>query len=62
MGLFSCVIRTDWLSDGNGDRSMRLVLDAFYIDDSRREWKAPAGSIVNGASLPKFFWRFVGSP
>ena len=62
VGHFVGVIRTDWMSDGNGDRSMRIVLDAFYIDDSGREWKAPAGSIVDGASIPKFFWRLLGSP
>jgi len=51
--------RTDWLSDGEG---MRLVDDFHFVDEVGSIWKCAAGSVVNGASIPRFFWRVIGPP
>lgn len=50
---------TKWLSDG---RTMELMEDFIFIDSDGLEWIAPKGSLVDGASIPRFFWRVVGSP
>lgn len=50
--------RTEWMEDGEG---MRL-LENFNFIDGDWIWKCPAGSVVNGASIPRFFWRIIGSP
>ncbi|SHG67119.1 DUF1353 domain-containing protein [Massilia sp. CF038] len=61
-GIFSGNPKTEWLSDKGSDRDMR-VLDAFwYIDPAGRRWDAPAGTIINGASIPRTLWSSVGSP
>jgi hypothetical protein len=52
-------VRTDWLSDG---RSMQLLNDVAFLDNRGRRWQAWKGDIVDGASIPRFFWRFIGSP
>jgi hypothetical protein len=39
------------------------MLEAFwYIDPNGRRWEAPAGAVVNGASIPRTLWSTVGSP
>lgn len=62
-GEFSGNPRTEWLVDADGaDRDMRLLEDFWYRDPDGRRWSAPAGSIVNGASIPRPLWATVGSP
>lgn len=58
-GRFAGHVVSEWLGDG---RSMRLTEPFEYVDPEGARWVAPAGSIVNGASIPRFFWRIVGSP
>ena len=48
-----------WLDDG---RTMELLQDFSFRDSKGKTWKAPAGSIVDGASIPKILWSVVGSP
>lgn len=48
-----------WSPDG---RHMTLVEDFAYIDGRNKLWKAPKGSIVDGASIPQAFWSVIGSP
>lgn len=48
-----------WLPDG---RTMELTEDFFFVDANGLVWSAPKGSIVDGASIPRFFWRYIGSP
>jgi hypothetical protein len=48
----------EWMSDG---RSVKL-LNELSFNDGKRVWVAPKDSIVDGASIPWFFWRFIGSP
>lgn len=59
LGKFIGSIQTEWLPDG---RSMRLLKDLTFVDSTGVEWKAPRGSIVDGASIPKVAWSLVGGP
>ena len=43
-------------------RKMRLLEEIIFTDRNGTKWTAPAESIVDGASIPRFFWRFIGSP
>lgn len=62
-GAFSGNPKTEWLTDVDGpDRDMRLLEDFCYIDPDHREWVAPKGATVNGASIPRALWAVVGSP
>ena len=56
---FSGLVQVEWLED---PRKMKLEKDLVYVDANGVEWTAPFGSIIDGASIPKFFWRFIGSP
>jgi hypothetical protein len=56
---FSGRVVTDWLADG---RRMRLLEEFAYFDDAGRRWNAPKGSIVDGASIPRVAWSFIGGP
>ncbi len=62
-GSFSGNPKTEWLTDGAvEDRNMRLLEDFEYRDPAGRTWPAPAGVMVNGASIPEPLWTLVGSP
>lgn len=54
---------TEWLhTQDHPDRDM-LVLEPFkFIDSTDKEWLVPKNAIINGASIPRFLWRLVGSP
>lgn len=58
-GKFEGSVKAEWLPDG---RSMRLVEDFKYFDPTGHQWIAAAGDIVDGASIPRVFWTFVGAP
>ncbi len=45
-----------------GVRDARLIVDFGYIDPYGKDWSAPQGSLVNGASIPQAFWSFLGGP
>ncbi len=61
-GSFSPPPRTEWLSDGADERGMRLLEDFWYRDPQGRRWLAPAGTVIDGASIPRTLWAAVGSP
>lgn len=61
-GIFSGNPRTEWLSEKGDDRDMRLIDNFWYIDPAGRRWDAPAGTVINGASIPRTLWSSVGSP
>jgi hypothetical protein len=44
------------------DRDIVLLGDFVYTDPNGKIWKAPAGSRVDGASIPQIFWSFIGGP
>jgi hypothetical protein len=48
-----------WEDDG---RSMTLVEPFAYVDPRASRWPAPAGAVVNGASIPRAFWSLIGGP
>src|SRR3546814_11950071 len=52
-------VEASWDADG---RSMTLTKPFAYIDSKGQRWEAPAGSRVNGASIPNFAWPAVGGP
>jgi hypothetical protein len=52
-------VRVEWLGDG---RKMKLLEQFRYIDPKKVEWDAPAGWIIDGASIPQFAWSITGGP
>ncbi|TIX57619.1 MAG: DUF1353 domain-containing protein [Mesorhizobium sp.] len=47
------------LDDG---RRVRLIEKYTYVDPSGEVWEVPGGTIVDGASIPQFFWGLIGGP
>jgi hypothetical protein len=43
-------------------RSFSLARDFDYIDQNKKQWHAPTGLIVDGASIPFPFWSIIGGP
>ena len=58
-GHFSGPVDTRWDNDG---LDMTLLTEVRYTDPDGVVWVAPAGSKVNGASIPRAFWSLVGGP
>ena len=58
-GYFEGDVVASWDNDG---RRMTLREDFSYVDPHDRRWTAPAGSVVDGASIPAAFWTFIGGP
>jgi Protein of unknown function (DUF1353) len=50
---------TKWNPDG---RTMTVVSELRYTDPNGVVWDAPAGSIVDGASIPRYLWSILGGP
>lgn len=47
------------LRDG---RKAELAADFSFRDPRGRTWTAPAGTVVDGASIPSVFWQTFGTP
>jgi hypothetical protein len=58
-GHYSGPIETRWDDDGV---NMVLLTELRYTDPYGEVWVAPAGSKVNGASIPRAFWSLIGGP
>jgi hypothetical protein len=58
-GYFSGQVETRWENDGV---TMVLLNELRYTDPYGQVWVAPAGSRVNGASIPRAFWSIIGGP
>src|SRR5689334_7494802 len=58
-GYYSGYPETRWDPDG---RTMTLLNELRYTDPSGVVWVAPAGSKVDGASIPRPLWTFMGGP
>ena len=52
-------VRVEMLTDG---RTMRLLNPLAYEDCDGVIWHGVIGDMVDGASIPRFFGRFIGSP
>lgn len=58
-GNFRGRVVTEWLPDG---RKMRLVEDFAYTDPRGTLWVALKGDTIDGASIPRVFWSYIGGP
>src|SRR5947207_6952926 len=50
---------TKWNPDG---RTMTLLTELRYTDPQGFVWLAPIGSVVDGASIPRYLWSIMGGP
>ena len=41
---------------------MGLLKKFSFKDPDAQEWAAPAGAVIDGASIPRALWTIVGSP
>ncbi|OUR62040.1 hypothetical protein A9Q74_06220 [Colwellia sp. 39_35_sub15_T18] len=53
-------VLTHWLALES--RKMLLEESFSFVDGKGIKWTAPAGSIIDGASIPRIFWYCIGSP
>jgi hypothetical protein len=58
-GRFVGNVHATFLEDG---LHVELKEDFQYVDPNQKVWLAPAGSVVDGASIPQAFWSFIGGP
>jgi hypothetical protein len=58
-GYYSGYVEARWENDG---RSMTLLRELRYTDPQGVVWIAPAGSEVDGASIPRSLWSIMGGP
>ena len=58
-GKYVGTVQTEWIES---DRKMRLLAPFSYVDPNGLEWKAPAGWVIDGASIPVFAWSIIGGP
>ena len=57
--MFNNTVKTEWIQ---GKRDMKLIEPVLFTDSKGVGWLAPTGSIIDGASIPRFFWRLIGAP
>ena len=58
-GYYSGPIDTRWNADG---RTMTVLNELRYTDPQGVVWVAPAGAQIDGASIPRALWSFMGGP
>lgn len=58
-GRFNELVESRWLPDG---RTMVILNHLTYTEPNGKIWAVYPGEKVNGASIPRFFWRVIGSP
>src|SRR5881398_2226362 len=58
-GHYSGYVEARWENDG---RTMTLLSELRYTDPEGVVWIAPAGSVIDGASIPRALWSFMGGP
>jgi hypothetical protein len=58
-GHYSGYVEARWENDG---RNMTLLSELRYTDPDGVVWIAPAGSQVDGASIPRSLWSIMGGP
>ncbi len=58
-GYFGGEVDARWEDDG---RTMVTLSELRYTDPYGEVWIAPAGSKVDGASIPRAFWSIIGAP
>ncbi len=60
-------VKTLWLVEGEigddgPDRRMQLLEDFAFVDPNGVRWEAPAGHVIDGASIPRMLWSIAGDP
>jgi hypothetical protein len=58
-GKFNGRVVAEWLDDG---RRMKLLENFSFTDPHGIKWDAPAGWVVDGASIPQQAWSIIGGP
>src|SRR5438874_13680711 len=58
-GYYSGQVEARWENDG---RTMTLLSELRYVDPDGLFWIAPAGAVVDGASIPRSLWSLMGGP
>src|SRR5262245_52447388 len=58
-GQFIGEIVARWMPDG---QRMQLTEQFAYMDARSERWTVPEGTIVDGASIPRYLWTVVGAP
>ena len=58
-GRFIGDVTAKWLPNG---RDMELTATFAYVDARGSQWSVPAGTTVDGASIPRALWGVVGPP
>ncbi len=62
-GHFLNDVRVEWMVEPEPDRNVILLDDFYYVDPSGKQWPAPRGSEINGASIPWLLWnKWIGPP
>ncbi len=51
--------KAEFLDDG---RKVALIDEFGFRDDGGKSWMVPAGTIVDGASIPRPLWAVIGGP
>lgn len=62
LGKFSGPVVVEWIEHDGPDRKMVVMESITFRESSGREWQVPEGAIIDGASIPKFLWTFIGPP
>jgi hypothetical protein len=63
-GVFSGTPKIEFIdTPGVPNRNVRVIDDFTFAEAATGTvWPAPAGSIIDGASIPRVLWTLVGSP
>lgn len=63
-GEFSATPKLEFIDTPGAPNRLVRVIDDFTFTQALdgTVWEAPAGSLVNGASIPRVLWTLVGSP
>lgn len=61
-GRFEGKVVVEWLTNATPERDMQLLEPFAFIDSNGKRWEVPAGTVINGASIPQSVWSLVGSP
>lgn len=61
-GNFLDKLKGEFIPEANPRPLFKLGSDFRFKDPNGLLWTTPAGTAVDGASIPQFFWTFIGGP